>query len=786
MLNIFITFIYIFLSSCSSIQNSYREYSSIKNSSQCNLKTLTDRLNTQENDYLYDCKKHLYSPKFAKLNIFSEQKILNTIKSLDTHSQLEEKLYFLGVAFYHHTVKNYTIENYSNLSRLALEKEKSLQILDLFSNVDQNKSLFQSWIKFIDGFKKPSSHAFLNLEKVLLYYKKSSPLSKEDKTLLFSTIVLSQRLFSNKDNIEFVSRNFLEIINHYSYYQSNIQEQYIINNAIWAMRNYYSFSTGSNFSSLNPYVEQLLKSRLQSSKKDSETYLWTLKSLLLRKECFSLNNQNNSKICKKDIDQKIYTKILKNNYKYQNENIEVITSLSKSTINSLIEELKKVKENFHLLTGVMTPLPSDINEKLKMVIFNSPEDYKKYQPFLHDLPTSNGGIYIEKGATFYTYQRLPHQSRYTLEELTKHEYVHYLTGRYINHGYWGQTDFYRKSQMPWFEEGIAEVLTGSHLDGLRFRKKLSHLIARDNKKMSLSEIIKSEYSSGFRFYRYSSALITFLNQEYLDSEKTYLQQILSYFIENDFSKYQELLAFIKNDNELNLKFQDFITSITTKKEYYIFNKRKDGYIGKRPIVKNSSSLFKSSFVELYTINFKDPENNFILDCEIVETSGVKIRNDGKCIRSGTHWKVDIAVNGNVPEEEIFFKLRLKDIDGWSNISTHKFIRSNAKDNSGNLIQLSLAPKIIDIKKKTKNIHVEHFYIEDLVENNAPIRTCKVIQNKGLKVRQGGKCLRASNGKWFIDIELRHELTTDNKFFIYEVTNKHGSSRAKVQYTLLED
>ena len=64
-----------------------------------------------------------------------------------------------------------------------------------------------------------------------------------------------------------------------------------------------------------------------------------------------------------------------------------------------------------------------------MVIYNSPAEYQ-FNRQLYGYETNNGGLYIEGTGTFFTYERTPEESIYSLEELFRHEFTHYLQGRY--------------------------------------------------------------------------------------------------------------------------------------------------------------------------------------------------------------------------------------------------------------------------------------------------------------------------------------------------------------------
>lgn len=78
-----------------------------------------------------------------------------------------------------------------------------------------------------------------------------------------------------------------------------------------------------------------------------------------------------------------------------------------------------------------------------MVIYNSPEEYKLNRT-LYGYSVDNGGIYIEGIGTFFTYERTPEESIYSLEELFRHEFTHYLQGRYLVPGLFNEGDFIKE------------------------------------------------------------------------------------------------------------------------------------------------------------------------------------------------------------------------------------------------------------------------------------------------------------------------------------------------------
>ena len=80
--------------------------------------------------------------------------------------------------------------------------------------------------------------------------------------------------------------------------------------------------------------------------------------------------------------------------------------------------------------------------------------------------------FILKRRTFFTYERTPKQSIYSLEELFRHEFTHYLQGRYEVPGLFGSGEMYQNERLTWFQEGNAEFLQDLHVQIMLFRVKV--------------------------------------------------------------------------------------------------------------------------------------------------------------------------------------------------------------------------------------------------------------------------------------------------------------------------
>ncbi|MEU7113698.1 collagenase [Streptomyces sp. NPDC046182] len=241
-------------------------------------------------------------------------------------------------------------------------------------------------------------------------------------------------------------------------------------------------------------------------------------------------------VCKEDIEKHIFPYT----YTYDNGAIKVRTGLDRATVDQLYYASKQVKAQYHRVLGTEQPLAGDPNTSLNIVLYGSRADYENYHPVLTGMDTNNGGIYIERGATFYTYQRrVPQDSSLTLEELFRHEYVHYLNGRFAVPGFFGEGPWYEGDRTTAMDEGTAEFFDGATRDnGIAVRKSLVRSIIGDTAggkpRMNVEQILNATYDGdGFRFYSYAGTFF-----EYLWTEKpSLLREMYRHLRNNDVQAY---------------------------------------------------------------------------------------------------------------------------------------------------------------------------------------------------------------------------------------------------------
>ncbi len=285
----------------------------------------------------------------------------------------------------------------------------------------------------------------------------------------------------------------------------------------------------------------------------SEPYIWAV---------YTITNYNNciygyttlSTLCMSSLRSGLINLALPRNYSFEDRSIRFQTKLPKNSTEKLYLAVKDVDQQFYRLTGSKYPVDLDPNKKINLVVYGSRRDYEIYQPFIYGLSTNNGGIYIEEWDTLFTYERTVQESIFTLEELLRHEYSHYLQGRYLVNGLFQTAPFYNGGRLTWFSEGGAEFLSGSSSDqGIRLRKSVVRY-GQSRPIPTISQIVYSTYStSSYIPYSYGGMLFQFLYEQ----RKDILFDLLSKVRSEDIAGYDNLVSSISQDQNLNSQFNSY-------------------------------------------------------------------------------------------------------------------------------------------------------------------------------------------------------------------------------------
>ncbi|WP_448547068.1 collagenase [Thalassotalea fusca] len=166
------------------------------------------------------------------------------------------------------------------------------------------------------------------------------------------------------------------------------------------------------------------------------------------------------------------------------------------------------EDYFHQkLSTQWLPVDNDLNEDLRMVVFDDYRNYNRYGSRLFGINTNNGGMYIEGNATdpnnqasFYAHEADWLRPEFAIWNL-EHEYVHYLDGRFDLKGNF--SDY--PTNTVWWSEGLAEyiALKDDNTDAVA-------LIANGNNR-TLSQVFNTNYSnSSDEIYRWGYLGVRFM------------------------------------------------------------------------------------------------------------------------------------------------------------------------------------------------------------------------------------------------------------------------------------
>ncbi|UII35013.1 collagenase [Fulvivirga ulvae] len=260
-----------------------------------------------------------------------------------------------------------------------------------------------------------------------------------------------------------------------------------------------------------------------------------------------------------DLRIELENMLFPNLYKFDDGKMVVKTPLIEEEVQELYHAAKQTQSQFYRMIQTSEPVAGDINDTLTMVVFGSKKDYEDYATYLYGIPTNNGGMYIERGATFYTWDRtVGVESSLSLEALFRHEYVHYLQGRYLIQGYWAENPIYNNSRMVWYEEGMAEFFAGStDTEGIKLLASNVNVVKNSNGSWpSLSDVFNSSYTSGnFNHYYYGNMVWYNLYLNDFDKLKTFFDLTRN----DDISGFDNLVNNLRSSG--GNQFNTFLSSV---------------------------------------------------------------------------------------------------------------------------------------------------------------------------------------------------------------------------------
>jgi len=265
-------------------------------------------------------------------------------------------------------------------------------------------------------------------------------------------------------------------------------------------------------------------------------------------------------ISEEEIKENLESTLLPNNFEFDDGKFIISTPLSFEESKSLFEGAQQVKAQFFRLLQNDEPLPGDANDIIRVKLYGTPEDYQNFNGILFDVNYPNsGGVYIEAYGTFYTYQRTADQSNYTVEELFRHEYAHYLQGRFLIPGTWGGTPYYSNNRLVWFEEGMAQFLAGSTIsNGIKGINVVRDKIISNGSHQSLTDVFSSSYSSGNfdAFYIYGPMLWS----SWYKNSRTLIKGLMQNLRESNLTAFDNVINYYKSSTAENNLFHQHINT----------------------------------------------------------------------------------------------------------------------------------------------------------------------------------------------------------------------------------
>jgi microbial collagenase len=286
------------------------------------------------------------------------------------------------------------------------------------------------------------------------------------------------------------------------------------------------------------------------SDKERTLYLAVLESVNYNNECTTYN------VCNKTDD--IITSVLNDRMTCPSGTLFIwAQDMTQAQLEWSCNSLGTHETYFHeTLATNEVPVSPDDNDKLHMVIFNDKKEWVTYGGALFNVSTSNGGTYREGDpstagdqATFYAYEHVAERPIFDVWNL-RHEYIHYLEGRFISKGSFRDSD--SAGRTTWFGEGIAEYISLRECNDGAIEEARAGEYA-------LSTIFNNEYGVGqTRIYDWG-----YLSNRYMfERENAKFFSMLNLFKQGDFQAYRdELVDPWVSNKTFDADFSSWLTTV---------------------------------------------------------------------------------------------------------------------------------------------------------------------------------------------------------------------------------
>ena len=296
-----------------------------------------------------------------------------------------------------------------------------------------------------------------------------------------------------------------------------------------------------------------LRAVLSEHQRLSPGFLWAAKRLEIGADCKILD------ICREALEEEILARTVPNTYRFDEGAIVFQTALTLDEVLPLYQGAKAVQAQFHRLVEADDPAGDDL-DVLSARIYGTFRDFRVAESYLSQSPWGGdiwgvGGWYAQSRTALSVqagFGRGDERVRSDLEHTFRHEYVHYLADRF---GLLGHE--------PWFNEGLAEFLTGSTpAEGLLLLRNRFPFLMGDRAVfpyMYIADLVVSQYDHSFggnQFYQQGQLFFHFMHQE----RRTELLELLdlAHSVSGDARSYADLIERWKQDPGMNAEYHAFM------------------------------------------------------------------------------------------------------------------------------------------------------------------------------------------------------------------------------------
>lgn len=260
--------------------------------------------------------------------------------------------------------------------------------------------------------------------------------------------------------------------------------------------------------------------------------------------------------------------VLRHNHSCADNLILRYQALTDQQVTDSCKLLLDTEQRFHDLFNTRgKPVLHDNNRQLRANIYAGREDYVQYVTEHFDVPSDNGGMYLEG---------LPHRPDSSAEYVAylrngvvwnlNHEFVHYLDGRFNTYGDYcaGLHDSHsgpeycaKPAPQPpyliWWGEGVAEYIAHG-------KNNARAVEMAADKTYTLSELFYSSVANWDtdRVYRWGYLAVRYM----LEQQREKIEQMLFFTRQGDYPRYQSLV--IEWGTSMDEDFDKWLDTVATE------------------------------------------------------------------------------------------------------------------------------------------------------------------------------------------------------------------------------